>query len=167
MYVHRKHTTCLSLLFKINGKHIPGPIIDFAVLMFHNAENLASAESGPFFYLSKLENSSEAKLWNKIFTWSQERLNVPYGTIKACVLIENILASFETEEILYELRDHSLGLNCGIWDYAASIVSVFGNYRFDRKACYLCKFVLPQIFILTSVINKTMSLFPLRGGNQI
>lgn len=94
--------------------------------MYHNAKILAGKASGPFFYLSKMEGAEEAKLWNDIFTWSQEKLGIPYGTIKACVLIENILSSFEMDEILYALRDHSLGLNCGIWDYAASIIAKFG-----------------------------------------
>lgn len=89
--------------------------------------------SGPFFYLSKLEGAEEAKLWNDIFTWSQEKLGIPYGTIKACVLIENILSSFEMDEILYALRDHSLGLNCGIWDYAASIIAKFGWFLLNQK----------------------------------
>lgn len=111
----------------INGKKVPGPIFDFGLLMFYNANILAECSSGPFFYLSKLEGASEAKLWNEIFTYTQERLNIPYGTIKACVLIENILSSFEMDQILYELRDHSLGLNCGIWDYAASIISKYGD----------------------------------------
>lgn len=111
----------------INGKKIPGPIFDFGLLMFHNAKILAQCNSGPFFYLSKLEGASEAKLWNEIFTYSEMKLQIPYGTIKGCVLIENILSSFEMDQILYELRDHSLGLNCGIWDYAASIISKFGD----------------------------------------
>lgn len=103
--------------------------------MYHNAKILALKNSGPFFYLSKVEGADEAKLWNDIFTWSQEKLGIPYGTIKACVLIENILSSFEMDEILFALRDHSLGLNCGIWDYAASIIAKFG----DRK-----EFLLPD-----------------------
>lgn len=103
--------------------------MDFALLMFHNGKELAANGNGPFFYLSKLEGCAEAKLWNDIFVWTQKRLDIPQGTIKACVLIENILSSFEMDEILYELREHSLGLNCGIWDYAASIISIFGNYN--------------------------------------
>lgn len=111
----------------IDNKQIPGPVFDFALLMYHNAKILFEKECGPFFYLSKMEGSNEARLWNGIFTWAQKKLNLPYGTIKACVLIENILSSFEMNEILYELRDHSLGLNCGIWDYAASVISKFGK----------------------------------------
>lgn len=113
----------------INGKKVPGPIFDFGLLMFHNANILAQSDSGPFFYLSKLEGASEAKLWNEIFTYTQWKLKIPHGTIKACVLIENILSSFEMDQILYELKDHSLGLNCGIWDYAASIISKFGEEK--------------------------------------
>lgn len=111
----------------INGKNIPGPLFDFGLLIFHNGNCLKDHDSGPAFYLSKIESSNEAKLWNDIFSWSELRLRIPHGSIKACVLIENILASFEMENILFELKDHSLGLNCGIWDYAASIISKFGN----------------------------------------
>lgn len=95
--------------------------------MYHNSKILSNKGVGPFFYLSKVEGTSEARLWNDIFVWTQQRLLIPYGTIKACVLIENILSAFEMEEILYELKDHSLGLNCGIWDYAASIICKFGR----------------------------------------
>lgn len=121
----------------INGRQVPGPIFDFALLIYHNGKILQKINAGPCFYLSKLENYKEAKLWNNIFSWTELRLNIPHGTIKACVLIENILAAFEIEKILYELRDHSLGLNCGIWDYAASIIAKFGNDKSfiipDRK----------------------------------
>ncbi|XP_074650895.1 malate synthase-like [Tubulanus polymorphus] len=119
----------------VNGKEVPGPLFDFGLLMFHNARILAQVKSGPFFYLSKLESSTEAKLWNDIFVYTQMKLGLPRGTIKACVLIENILAAFEMEEILYELRDHSAGLNCGMWDYSASIINKFGHRR---------EFVLPD-----------------------
>ncbi|CAH2055811.1 unnamed protein product, partial [Iphiclides podalirius] len=95
----------------------------------------SSRFSGPYFYLSKIEGASEAKLWNNIFEWSENELDLPQGTIKACVLIENVISTFELEEILYALKDHSLGLNCGIWDYCASIISKFG----DRK-----EFLLPD-----------------------
>ncbi|XP_074128718.1 malate synthase-like isoform X2 [Sminthopsis crassicaudata] len=111
----------------VNGKQVPGPLFDYGLLMFHVGKILYDNESGPFFYLSKVESYQEARLWNNIFIWTQEKLNMPIGTIKATVLIESILASFEMEEILYELRDHSAGLNCGIWDYSASFVSKFGH----------------------------------------
>ncbi|XP_043825941.1 malate synthase, glyoxysomal-like isoform X2 [Dromiciops gliroides] len=111
----------------VNGKQVPGALFDYGLLMFHVGKILYDNESGPFFYLSKVESYHEARLWNNIFVWTQEKLNMPIGTIKATVLIESILASFEMEEILYELRDHSAGLNCGIWDYSASFVSRFGH----------------------------------------
>ncbi|KAI5635257.1 malate synthase domain-containing protein [Phthorimaea operculella] len=110
----------------IDGKEAIGPLVDFAILMFHTGKKLYEANSGPYFYLSKLEGATEAALWNKIFVWTQNELGLPQGTIKACVLIENIVSSFELEEILYALKDHSLGLNCGIWDYCASIIAKFG-----------------------------------------
>jgi len=111
----------------VDGKEAPGPLVDFGLLMYHNARLMHEAGSGPFFYLSKLEGSNEANLWNKIFVWAQEQLGLPIGTVKACVLIENVFASFEMEEILWELRDHSAGLNCGIWDYSASFINKFGH----------------------------------------
>lgn len=111
----------------INGREIPGAIFDFALLVYHNGHRLFQQQCGPFFYLSKLQASTEAKLWNEIFIWSEMKLGIPQGTIKACVLIEDILSAFEMEQILYELREHSIGLNCGIWDYSASIIAKFGN----------------------------------------
>ncbi|XP_006824044.1 uncharacterized protein LOC100367444 [Saccoglossus kowalevskii] len=111
----------------VNGKEVAGPLLDFGLLIYHFGHILLANESGPFFYLSKLEGHKEARLWNKVFDWSQQKLELPHGCIKACVLIENILSSFEMHEILYELRDHSAGLNCGIWDYSASFVNKFGH----------------------------------------
>ncbi|CAK6977360.1 malate synthase-like [Scomber scombrus] len=111
----------------VEGKEAPGPLFDFGLLMFHCGKMLFENKSGPFFYLSKVESFMEARLWNKIFVWTQQKLGLPLGSIKATVLIENVLAAFEMEEILYELRDHSAGLNCGIWDYSASFVNKFGH----------------------------------------
>ncbi|XP_049441597.1 malate synthase-like isoform X2 [Epinephelus fuscoguttatus] len=111
----------------VEGREAPGPLFDFGLLMFHCGRTLFENKSGPFFYLSKMESFMEARLWNKIFLWTQHKLGLPLGSIKATVLIENVLASFEMEEILYELRDHSAGLNCGIWDYSASFVNKFGH----------------------------------------
>lgn len=95
-------------------------LVDFGLYFFHNAKQLLQSESGPYFYLPKLENHHEARLWNDVFVFSQEYLGIPHGSIKATVLIETILASFELDEILFELRDHSAGLNCGRWDYIFS-----------------------------------------------
>ncbi|XP_074530628.1 malate synthase-like [Halichoeres trimaculatus] len=113
----------------VEGKEAPGPLFDFGLLMFHCGKTLFENKSGPFFYLSKVESFMEARLWNKIFVWTQDKLGLPLGSIKATVLIENVLAAFEMEEILYELRDHSAGLNCGIWDYSASFVNKFGQRK--------------------------------------
>ncbi|KAL3045350.1 hypothetical protein OYC64_013592 [Pagothenia borchgrevinki] len=110
----------------VGGKEAPGPLFDFGLLMFHCGEKLFRNGSGPFFYLSKVESFMEARLWKKIFVWTQLKLGLPLGSIKATVLIENVLAAFEMEEILYELREHSAGLNCGIWDYSASFINKFG-----------------------------------------
>ncbi|PSL50867.1 malate synthase [Salsuginibacillus halophilus] len=103
-----------------NGSPISGGLFDFALYMFHNAEELRKRGSGPYFYLPKLEHHWEARLWNEIFVEAQEQLGLPQGTIRATVLIETITAAFEMDEILYELKDHSAGLNCGRWDYIFS-----------------------------------------------
>ncbi|CAB1325427.1 unnamed protein product [Coregonus sp. 'balchen'] len=96
----------------VKGKEVPGPLCDFGLLMFHCGRLLFDSESGPFFYLSKVESYLEARLWNNIFLWTEQKLGLPVGSIKATVLIENVLSAFEMEEILYELKDHSAGLNC-------------------------------------------------------
>ncbi|KFB43957.1 AGAP005342-PA-like protein [Anopheles sinensis] len=111
----------------VNGKEVIGPLFDFAILMYHNARTMASLGIGPYFYLSKIEDPTETQLWNKIFTWTEHQLGIPKGTIKACVLIENILAAFRMEDILYSIKEHAIGLNCGIWDYCASIIAKFGR----------------------------------------
>jgi len=97
----------------LGGKRISGSFVDFGLYFFHNVNQLLQRGTGPYFYLPKLESHLEARLWNDVFNFAQEYLNIPKGTIKATVLIETILASFEMNEILYELKDHSAGLNCG------------------------------------------------------
>ena len=104
----------------LDGKPLSGSLFDFAMYFFHNAKNLVEQGSGPYFYLPKLESHLEARLWNDVFVFAQNELGIPQGTIKATVLIETILASFEMNEILYELKEHSAGLNCGRWDYIFS-----------------------------------------------
>ncbi|GAC1405109.1 MAG: malate synthase A [Ktedonobacteraceae bacterium] len=111
----------------IDGKPISGGIFDFGLYFFHNAKRLLAKGSGPYFYLPKLEGHLEARLWNDIFVLAQQELGIPNGTIRATVLIETILATFEMDEILYELRDHSAGLNCGRWDYIFSAIKKFHN----------------------------------------
>jgi malate synthase len=117
---------------RVDGAPISGGIFDFALYFFHNAKELIARGSGPYFYLPKLESHLEARLWNDIFLMAQETLDVPRGTIKATVLIETILAAFEMDEILHELREHSAGLNCGRWDYIFSCIKKFRN---DKAFC--------------------------------
>jgi malate synthase len=114
------------LLF--NGQPISGALMDFGLYFFHNANNLLAKGSGPYFYLPKMESHLEARLWNDIFNYAQEALGIARGTIKATVLIETILAAFEIDEILYELREHCVGLNCGRWDYIFSYIKRFHKY---------------------------------------
>ncbi len=113
--------------FLVDGRPMSGSLFDFGLYFFHNARALLAKGSGPYFYLPKMESHLEARLWNDVFSFAQDELNVPRGSIKATVLIETILATFETEEILYELRDHSAGLNCGRWDYIFSFIKKFSG----------------------------------------
>ncbi|MGH3086068.1 MAG: malate synthase A [Rubrobacteraceae bacterium] len=112
----------------VDGKQVPAGVFDFGLYFFHNAKKLLDLGSGPYFYLPKMESHLEARLWNDIFVAAQDELGIPQGTIKATVLIETILATFEMEEILWELRDHSAGLNCGRWDYIFSYIKKFRNH---------------------------------------
>jgi malate synthase len=111
----------------VDGEPISASLFDFGLYFFHNARALLARQTGPYFYLAKLEGYEEAQLWNDAFVLAQEELGIPVGTIKATVLIENILAAFEMEEILYALRDHSAGLNAGRWDYIFSVIRKFRN----------------------------------------
>ncbi len=121
----------------VDGRPISGSLFDFALFFYHNARTLIANGSGPYFYLPKLESHLEARLWNDVFKRAQDLLGIPQGTIKATVLIETILAAFETEEILYELKDHMAGLNCGRWDYIFSFIKKFQQrpeYLFPDRA---------------------------------
>jgi malate synthase len=120
----------------IDGQPIAGGIVDFGLYFFHNARRLLAQGKGPYFYLPKIENHLEARLWNDIFILAQDLLGIPQGTIRATVLIETITAAFEMEEILYELRDHASGLNAGRWDYIFSLIK---NFRTRGP-----RFVLPD-----------------------
>jgi malate synthase len=121
--------------FLVDGKPLSGALFDFGLFFFHNAAALLSKGTGPYFYLPKLENYLEARLWNDVFCFAQDELGIPRGSIRATVLIETILAAFEMDEILYELRDHSSGLNCGRWDYIFSYIKKFQAHR---------EFILPD-----------------------
>ncbi|MGH3992040.1 MAG: malate synthase, partial [Pseudonocardiaceae bacterium] len=109
----------------VDGAPVPASLFDFGLYMFHNARELLAGGSGPYFYLPKLESHLEARLWNQVFEAAQDDLGIPRGTIRATVLIETIVAAFEMDEILFELRDHSLGLNAGRWDYIFSMIKRF------------------------------------------
>ncbi len=111
----------------LNGEPISGSLFDFGLYFFRNAHELLARGSGPYFYLPKLENHLEARLWNDVFVHAQEKLGIPRGTIRATVLIETILGAMEMEEILYELREHASGLNAGRWDYIFSVIKTLRN----------------------------------------
>jgi malate synthase len=126
--------------FRVDGKPVSASLFDFGLYFFHNAKQLIRKGTGPYFYLPKMESHFEARLWNDVFCFAQDELDMPRGTIRATVLIETILAAFEMDEILYELREHSSGLNCGRWDYIFSFIKKFRN-RPD--------FVLPDRSLVT------------------
>ncbi len=113
--------------FLVDGQPISGSLFDFGLYFFHNAKALLERGTGPYFYLPKLESHKEARLWNDVFNFAQDALGVPRGTIRATVLIETILATFEMDEILWELKEHSSGLNCGRWDYIFSFIKKFSK----------------------------------------
>ena len=112
----------------VDGQPISGSLCDFGLYLFHNHDALRERGTGPYFYLPKLENHLEARLWNDVFSFSEKELGITAGTIKGTVLIETILAAFEMDEILYELREHMGGLNCGRWDYIFSFIKKFRNH---------------------------------------
>ncbi len=111
----------------VDGQRMSGGLFDFGLYFFHNVKQLLANGTGPYFYLPKMEHHQEARLWNDVFVWAQEQLGVPKATCKTTILIETIMAAFEMDEILYELRDHIVGLNCGRWDYIFSYIKKFRN----------------------------------------
>jgi malate synthase len=113
--------------FLVDGEQVSGGLFDFALYLFHNAKELLARDTGPYFYLPKLESHLEARLWNDVFNFTQDWLGIRRGSIRATVLIETILAAFEMDEILFELKEHSAGLNCGRWDYIFSCIKRFRN----------------------------------------
>jgi len=124
----------------VDGAPMSGALFDFGLFFYHNARRLVEQGSGPYFYLPKLESHLEARLWNDVFLAAQGALGIPRGTVRATVLIETVMAAFEMDEILYELREHSAGLNCGRWDYIFSFIK-----RFRSRP----EFVLPDRALLT------------------
>ncbi|KAH9128802.1 hypothetical protein AeMF1_001096 [Aphanomyces euteiches] len=165
------HSTALLLIrpraWNMNEEHVvvqgsvaPGALFDFGLHMFHSGVRLWKSRRGPFFYLPKLESASEAALWARVFNYTEVELGIPRGTIKATVLIESIFAAFEMDAILYELRHYSSGLNCGMWDYTASILSKFRSFREctlpDRQNCVSMKspFLANYMHLLIETCHK-------------
>ena len=143
----------------VDGTPISGGIFDFALYFFHNAKNLIANGSGPYFYLPKMESHLEARLWNDIFCLAQDELGIPRGTIKATVLIETLLAAFEMDEILYEMKEHSAGLNAGRWDY---IFGAIKKLRVNKDFCLADRaqvtmtapFMRPYCLLLVKTCHK-------------
>ena len=143
----------------VDGRPVSAALFDFGLYLFHNMHELFGQGTGPYFYLPKLESHLEARLWNDVFVMAQDALDIPQGTIRATVLIENILATFEADEILYELRDHSAGLNCGRWDYIFSAIRKFQKHP---------EFFLPdraQVTMTTPMMH-TYSLYVIKVCHQ-
>jgi len=140
---------------RINGRPISASLLDFGLFLFHNAKALLANGTGPYFYLPKMESHLEARLWNDVFVFAQEQLGLPRGTIRATVLIETILAAFEMDEILYELREHSAGLNCGRWDYIFSLIKKCRNHQ---------RFMLPdrQLVTMTTAFMRAYVLLTIQ-----
>ncbi len=151
----------------VGGERVSGGLFDFALFMFHNGRELAQRGMGPFFYLPKLESHLEARLWNDVFVFTQDELGMARGTIKATVLIETVLAAFEMDEILYELREHSAGLNAGRWDYIFSCIKKFhGNSQFclaDRaRVTMTAPFMRAYALLLLKTCHRRAA--PAMGG---
>ena len=121
LHLNERHLT-------INGEELSGSLVDFGLYVFHNTKTLMKKGTAPYFYLPKLEHYAEARWWNRVFEFAENYLEVPVGTFKATVLIETITASFQLDEIIYELKDHIVGLNCGRWDYIFSYIKKFRNH---------------------------------------
>ncbi|HUJ01130.1 MAG TPA: malate synthase A, partial [Usitatibacter sp.] len=140
---------------RIDGAAVSGALFDFGLYMFHNAEKLVASGSGPYFYLPKIESHLEARLWNDVFNEAEARLHLPRGTIKATVLIETLPAAFEMDEILYELRDHSTGLNCGRWDYIFSCIKKLRRHDFVLADRGLVTMTSPFLRAYCQLLVKT------------
>src|SRR6266540_2077485 len=142
--------------FIVEGRPIAGALFDFGLYFFHNAKRLRDKGTGPYFYLPKLESHREARLWNEIFKWSQDELHVPRGSIKATVLVEVVTLAFEMDEVLYELREHSGGLNAGRWDYMFSIIKKFaGRQEFILPDRAQVSMTVPFMRAYTELLVKT------------
>ena len=151
---------------RIDGEAVSASLFDFALFIANNHEALASNGTGPYFYLPKLESHLEARLWNEVFVAAQEALGIARGTIKATVLIETILAAFEMDEILYELREHSAGLNCGRWDYIFSFIKKFRN-RAGLRHCPTARRSTMDKHFLKSYVDLLIKTCHRRGAHAM
>lgn len=144
---------------QIEGRPVSASLFDFGLFVFHNTHELRSQGKGPYCYLPKIENHQEAKLWNDVFLVAQDELQVPHGTIKATVSIETLTAAFETQEILHELRDHCVGLQCNWWNYVSS---------FMKKVRHLGEYVVPDIARLSPMTNflRSLSLLTIQTSHK-
>ena len=142
--------------FVVDGMPAIGAVFDFGLYMFHNAHRLLDRGTGPYFYLPKLESHREARLWNEIFQWTEDELDIPRGSIRATVLVEVITLAFEMDEVLYELRDHSGGLNAGRWDYMFSLIKKFaGRPEFILPDRAQVTMTVPFMRAYTELLVKT------------
>jgi malate synthase len=143
----------------VDREEVSASLFDFGLYFFHNAKELFTRSSAPYFYLPKLENHLEARLWNDVFHFAQNELQIPQSTIKATVLIETLLAAFQMHEILFELKDHSAGLNCGRWDYIFSVIK-----KFRRRS----DFVLPdrELVTMESPFLKSYALLAIQTAHR-
>ena len=139
----------------VDGEPVAGALFDFGLFAFHNARRLLANGSGPYFYLPKMESHLEARLWNEVFDEAEDRLEIPRGTIKATVLIETLPAAFEMDEILYELREHSAGLNCGRWDYIFSCIKKLRKHDFVFADRALVTMTSPFLRAYCQLLVKT------------
>jgi len=156
-HLDEKHVT-------VDGAPISGSLFDFGLYFFHNAAEAVARGSGPYFYLPKMESHLEARLWNDAFNLAQDYIGMPRGTIRGTVLIETILAAFEMDEIIYELRDHSSGLNCGRWDYIFSTIKKFrqnANFVLPDRGCVTMTVPFMDAYVCPSLLPQSLSASPL------
>lgn len=164
---YRLNETIATLLVRPRGWHLPesrvlidgqpvsGALFDFGLFFFHNAKETLAHGSGPYFYLPKIENYLEARVWNDVFNFSQDKLGIPRGSVRATVLIETVLAAFDMEEILYELREHGCSLNAGRWDYIFSIIKKFNKKDFVLPDRAQVTMTVPFMRAYTELLVRT------------
>ena len=139
----------------MDGEHPSASLVDFGLTFFHNARELLDRGSGPYFYLPKMESHLEARLWNDVFVFAQERLGIPRGSVRATVLIETLPAAFEMDEILWELREHAAGLNAGRWDYLFSLIKKLRSRSLELPDRAQLTMTVPFMRAYTELLVRT------------